>query len=104
MSVNYSEFSPYKKTKQKWYLGYNLPKPMAKSSTDLQYTIPAKYHYQPWRLAKELYNNEGLYYIFALLNSNILVDPVYDFESGTVILIPTVARVQDYLKSKRKVD
>lgn len=98
----YSQFSPYAKVKQTWYLDYNLPAPMIPADTDIAYVIPTKYDEQPWRLAKELYGNERVYNIFALLNPDLLKDPIYDFKSGLTIQIPTPTRVETYLNSSMK--
>ena len=103
MASKYSSYSPYAKTKQTWYLDYNLPLGLSPADSDIDYTIPNKYDEQPWRLAYELYGNERMYYFFALLNPNILHDPIYDFKAGTVIKIPTVQRVQIYLNGSRSV-
>lgn len=103
MASDYSLYSPFAKVKQTWYLDYNLPQTIIKADSDIEYPIPSQFNEQPWRLAKELYGNERLYYIFALLNPDILVDPIYDFTSGTVILVPTLQRVQTWLNSSRNV-
>lgn len=103
MGVQYSLYSPYAKVKQSWYLNYNLPQVIVPADSDREYVIPSQYDEQPWRLAKDLYGNERLYYIFSLLNSNILVDPIYDFKAGTVIMIPTLQRVQVWLNGSRNV-
>lgn len=93
----YSRYSPYFKVQQTWYLGTYIPKTMKPADDDRIYVIPNKYHQQPWRLAKEEYGNERLYYIFAILNKDILKDPVYDFKAGVEIRIPSVNRVQKYM-------
>jgi hypothetical protein len=103
MSVKYSLYSPYAKVKQTWYLDYNLPQIIIPADSDIQYTIPSQYAEQPWRLAKDLYGNERLYYIFALLNPNTIEDPIYDFSAGKVILVPTLQRVQVWLNGPRSV-
>lgn len=103
MTVRYSQYSPYAKTEQTFYLGYNLPSVLYPADSDTQYEIPNQYDEQPWRLAKELYGNERLYYIFALLNTNILFDPIYDFKSGTIISVPTLQRVQNWLNGTRTI-
>lgn len=103
MSVTYSQYSPYSKVTQTTYLDYNLPLVLYPADSDYDYTIPNQYDVQPWRLANELYGNERLYYIFALLNSDLLVDPIYDFTAGLVISVPTLARVQTWLNSSRSV-
>lgn len=99
--ARYSTFSPYSKVKQTWYLGYNLPRRMFPADSDTIYTIPLEYDEQPWRLAKELFGNERLYYIFALLNPNILIDPIYDFKANVDIRVPSQSRVKDYLGNSR---
>lgn len=103
MASKYSLYSPYAKVKQTWYLDYNLPRTIIKADSDVEYTIPTQFNEQPWRLAKELYGNERLYYIFALINPDILVDPIYDFTAGKVITVPTLQRVQTWLNSSRNV-
>lgn len=103
MSSQYSQYSPYSKVQQTWYLGYNLPAPLYPADSDVPYTIPNQYDEQPWRLARDLYSNERMYYIFAVLNPDILVDPVYDFKAGLVIQVPTLQRVQNWLNGSRTV-
>lgn len=99
MAQQYSIYSPYyKATQNNWYLDYYLPVTFYKADSDVIYTIEAIYNEQPWRLAKDLYGNERLYYIFALINSDVLQDPIYDFTQGTVIRVPTLERVKTYLK------
>ncbi|AFA44353.1 hypothetical protein [Klebsiella phage phiKp_21] len=99
-----SQFSPYAKTEKTWYLDYNLPRDMVAADSDQDYEIPAKYDEQPWRLSYELYGNERLYYIFALLNPDLLgEDPIYNFKSGLVIKVPTPQRIQTYLGTSRNV-
>lgn len=100
---NYNNNSPWCKVQQTWYLGYNLPAYMTSADSDSDYVIPTQYNEQPWMLAKELYGSEELYYIFALLNPDVLVDPVYDFSTGTVIKVPDINRVKLYLQSSRNI-
>ncbi|WEM33299.1 hypothetical protein EJP02_238 [Escherichia phage EJP2] len=102
MASKYSQYSPYSKVKQTWYLDYNLPRGLLPADSDVDYVIPSKYDCQPWRLAAELYGNERLLYIFSLLNPS-LEDPIYDFQAGKTIRIPTVQRVQSYLSGSRNV-
>lgn len=104
MAMNNSSYSPYAKTKSTWYLDYNLPRNIAPADSDTEYTIPAKYDEQPWRLSYELYGNERLYYIFAMLNTDSLGDdPIYSFKAGLTIMIPSAQRVQTYLSGSRNV-
>lgn len=98
--ANYNRFSPYKATDQTWHLGYYVPLKLKPSSDDLFYTIPDKYHQQPWRLAKELYGQERLHYVFALLNMGTIKDPLYDFRAGLTIRIPSAARIQKMMEGR----
>lgn len=97
MASEYSRYSPYFGVKQTWYLDRYVPKNMKPMDDDEIMVIPNKYHHQPWRLAKEKYGNERLYYIFSVLNKDILKDPVYDFNAGLTIRVPSVTRVQKYM-------
>lgn len=101
--ANYSNNSPWAKVSQTWYLGYTIPAYMTTADSDTSYTIPSKYNLQPYRLSKELYGTEELYYIFALLNPDILQDPVYDFVTGLTIQVPEPSRVRQYLQSNRTI-
>lgn len=99
MAQQYSIYSPYYKAKQtSWYMDYYEQPSLPKADSDVLYTIDPMYNEQPWRLAKDLYGNERLYYIFALLNPDLIQDPVYDFKAGIEIRVPTSERVQRYLK------
>lgn len=102
MASKYSQYSPYSKVKQTWYLDYNLPANILPADTDRDYVIEAKYNEQPWKLSKDLYGTERLYYIFAILNADLLEDPVYDFKSGLTIRLPSLVRVQTWLNGPRK--
>lgn len=101
MASKYSNFSPYAKVRQTWYLDYNLPQPLFPADSDRIYTIEPKYNLRPDKLSKELFGNERLYYIFSDLNPDELEDPIYDFTAGTTIRIPTKDRVQKWLDGTR---
>ena len=94
MSSSYSNYSPYYKTSQTWYLYIWTPVTISQADDDSYFTITSTYNLKPWVLAKELYDNEKLYWVFAVLNKNILVDPVYDFTTGTTIRVPSNDRLQ----------
>lgn len=98
--ANYNRYSPYNKTPQTWFLGQYQPIKIPPSDDDEFLIIPQKYHERPWMLAKEKYNNERLYYIFAITNMDLIQDPLYDFKAGTEIRIPTNDRIQRLLGSR----
>ena len=72
-----------------FYLDVNdLPK-MPKSRADRLYTIESRYANRPDLLANELYGTVNLWWVFALRNPDLLVDPLEDFTSGLSIYLPT---------------
>ena len=91
------KYSPFNKATKTWYMGYSLPRSIPLLADDEVYEIPLKYNQQPWRLAKERYGDERLYYIFALANPNIISDPIFDFTAGKKISIPTKSRIDKYI-------
>ncbi|AUS03009.1 baseplate wedge protein [Vibrio phage 2.275.O._10N.286.54.E11] len=95
--ANYSRYSVYRSTPQTWYLGYYEPTPITEADDDLFITLTEKYAENPAKLAKELYDNERLYYIFTLANMDLLADPIYDFQAGITLRVPSNNRVQRLL-------
>jgi hypothetical protein len=72
-----------------FYLDVNdLPK-IPKSRADRLYTIESRYANRPDLLAHELYGSVNLWWVFALRNPDLLVDPLEDFTSGLSIFLPT---------------
>ena len=65
-----------------------LPK-IPKSVDDDIYIIDAKYHERPDLLAYDRYGSSRLWWVFALRNPDLLVDPLEDFTSGLSIFLPT---------------
>ena len=62
---------------------------MAFSNNDEKKTIPTKYHLRPDLMATEIYGSPNYWWIFALRNKDILIDPVEDFVAGLEIRIPS---------------
>ena len=58
------------------------------SISTLTYVIENKYQNRPDVLAYDLYGNAKLWWIFAILNQDILIDPIIDFTAGLSIEIP----------------
>lgn len=56
--------------------------------TDSEYSIDSFYKYRPDMLAYDLYDNAGLWWVFAVRNPNVLIDPVFDFIPGRIIFLP----------------
>jgi hypothetical protein len=73
----------------------NLPK-IPKSISDRLYVIESKYENRPDLLAHDLFGSVQLWWVFALRNPDIIIDPLTDFTSGKKIYIPpreTIDRV-----------
>jgi hypothetical protein len=62
---------------------------MAFSDSDEKQTIPTKYNKRPDLMANEIYGSPNYWWIFALRNKDLLIDPVEDFISGLEIRIPS---------------
>jgi len=77
----------------KFYLDINqLPK-IPKLDTDELYTIDSRYDKRPDLLANDLYGTTNLWYMFALRNPDILIDPLEDFTSGKEIYLPSTTAI-----------
>lgn len=92
MSAEYRRDSVYRATtvENNQYLGIWEPTVSdIKSVATSPYVIEAKYHQRPDKLANDLYGNAKLWWAFALVNQDILNDPIMDFTSGISIKVPT---------------
>ena len=61
--------------------------------SDEQYTIEPAYDQRPDLLAKTLYNNSRLWWVFALRNPDTIKDPLRDFAAGTIIFLPSAGSI-----------
>ncbi len=60
---------------------------------DDEYIIPNKYNQRPDLLAHEIYGSSRYWWVFALRNKEILIDPVEDFLAGISIRVPTKSSI-----------
>lgn len=65
---------------------------------DEQFIITSGYEERPDLLAYALYENSRLWWVFSLRNPDVLIDPIRDFKSGTVIYLPNRVSVDNILK------
>ena len=72
-----------------FYLDINSLPNIPKSISDDLYTIESRYENRPDLLAHEIYGTAKLWWVFALRNPDILVDPLEDFTAGKRIRIPS---------------
>jgi hypothetical protein len=98
-STVYSDYSPYKNTTkfENKYLDILVTREIPKSADDILYAITSTYQHRPDRLAADLYGNPGLWWVFAMRNRNTLVDPIWDFRTGTQIFLPKKSMLQTVL-------
>ena len=61
--------------------------------SDEQYAIDPAYDQRPDLLAHALYNNSGLWWVFALRNPDVIKDPLRDFKAGTIIFLPSAGSI-----------
>jgi len=90
MTKRYENSSIYSETPiRTFYLDIWVPKEIPSSTDDKVWTITGKYHHRPDLAAYNFYGNEKLWYVFALRNKDILIDPIFDFTAGTEIIVPS---------------
>jgi len=76
-----------------FYLDLNSLPRMPKSISDDIYVIESRYDKRPDLLAHKLYGTVNLWWVFALRNPDLLIDPLEDFVSGLKIFTPTRATI-----------
>ena len=89
MSATYSKASPYYNTGlYGQFLDVMSNRKITKYASDTIYTIDRVYHLRPNLLAYDLYQDIGLWWVFAARNPNVLKSPLFDFVTGTTIYLP----------------
>lgn len=93
--ATYSKSSPYHGTPT-WgpFLDIWAGKTIAPDVTDARYQIDPAYNLRPDLLAYDLYKDSNLWWVFSLRNPDILIDPLLNFKTGTIIYVPTSATVK----------
>lgn len=92
--ASYNKQSPYSKTKKVGdYLDVMTHRTVISSGSDESYTIQDKYHMRPDLLAYDRYGSSKYWWLFAMRNKNIIIDPIQDFKSGVTIKIPKLENV-----------
>jgi hypothetical protein len=90
MAVAYSKTSPYylSTVVNNSFLDVMINRPVPIDPADQYWTITPGYNLRPDLLAYDLYNDAGLWWVFAQRNPNRIKDPFFDFTTGTAIYIP----------------
>lgn len=96
--ASYSITSPYANTVQNnFYLELLTIRPVPAEADDYRYMIENQYKYRPDLLAYDLYGNAKLWWVFAQRNMEVIRDPIYDFEPGTVIYCPKKTNIEKFI-------
>lgn len=96
----YNKSSPYYNTKyDKGYLDVISYRDIIAEADDVYYKIAKTYEYRPDLLSQYLYKTPDYWWVFAVRNSSIIKDPVFDFVAGTNIFIPKLSNIKQSLGS-----
>ena len=93
--ANYSRTSPYANTPM-WgqfldqWQGIVIPA----DQTDAVYQIDKPYNFRPDKLAYDMYQDTGLWWVFAVRNPDVIIDPILDFTTDKIIYVPTRKVIQ----------
>ena len=95
----YPMTSPYNNTGvvNQNFLDIMVNRPIAKLPDDRYWEITSIYNLRPDLLAYDLYGNSKLWWVFASRNPNTLLDPLFDFVTGTGIYIPLASTLTQSL-------
>lgn len=96
--AQYTQSSPWSITPQNnLYLELLEIRPVPAEADDFRYVIESHYKNRPDLLAFDLYGNPKLWWVFVQRNMSVLRDPIYDFDTGTVIYIPKKSNLEKFL-------
>lgn len=94
----YSKTSPYYTTPvTNGYLDVMEFRDLPNERNDTLFEVTATYENRPDLLAYDLYQDAGLWWVFAVRNKRIIKDPVYDLKAGVKIYLPKMSTIQSVL-------
>jgi len=89
MAANSKPTSQYLLTPVKdWYLNFWEPRVVPKRDYDKIIIIPAEYNQRPDLLSQVEYGTPNLWWVFAVRNPDLILDPINDYVSGLEIYVP----------------
>ena len=89
MAQNSKDTSQYILTPiSNWYLDLWVPQSVPFNDYDTVITIPASFDQRPDLLSQAQYGTPALWWVFAVRNPDLIIDPIQDFVSGLTIYIP----------------
>tara|TARA_B100000886_G_C20164996_1_gene383657 strand:+ start:244 stop:528 length:285 start_codon:yes stop_codon:yes gene_type:complete len=93
--AQYNKQSPYSKTSTAGdYLDVMTHRSIVHDRDDETYIIEAKYNMRPDLLSYHIYGSSKYWWLFAVRNKNIIIDPIQDFKAGVTIRIPKLENVR----------
>jgi hypothetical protein len=91
----YASTSPYYATEiNAGYLDFLNFRSIPSMKDDLEFEITSKYENRPDLLAFDLYNDEKLWWVFAVRNKNTIKDPIFDMKPGSIIFLPKLSTIK----------
>lgn len=95
----YSKTSPYSKTEiVNGYLDVLTFRDLPTERDDVQFELTPTYENRPDLLAYDLYQDAGLWWVFAVRNKSKIKDPVFDMKAGTKIFLPKLTTIKRALE------
>lgn len=89
MANSSKDTSQYKLTPIKnWYLDLWIPRRVPANDFDKIIIIPPEYNQRPDLLSNVEYGTAKLWWVFAMRNPDLIIDPINDFVAGLEIYIP----------------
>lgn len=89
MANNTKDTSQYYSTDIKgWYLDLWKPRSVPFNEFDKMLVIPPEFDKRPDLLSQYEYNTPRLWWVFAIRNPDLLIDPIEDFVAGLEIFVP----------------
>ena len=98
MTAQYDKTSVYYNTNQtSTYLDIWVPPALAPSMMDNIIQVSDKYTHRPDLLSTDLYGTPRLWWVFAMVNPDVIKDPIYDLTVGIQIRFPDKSQLQGYM-------
>lgn len=96
--AQYSKTSPYYATDgSKGYLDVMTYRNFTAQTDDILWEVTKNYEHRPDLLAYHLYQDQNLWWVFAMRNTSVIKDPIYDMVAGTQIYLPKLSTLRKEL-------
>lgn len=96
--ASYKNTSPYYATQEAaGYLDVMTFRNIPSETDDILFEVTNTYENRPDLLAFDLYKDSSLWWVFAVRNSSIIKDPIYDLVAGIKIYLPKITTIKTAL-------